>query len=305
MSRYTNISLDATFKVVLYAPSNKQLFMDMIELLVHKKLYDLTFLNVDQRGLAVSDKNSIFDLLCKSADTGEEFIVEVQNRKQDSFPDRMLSYATFPIRRQLAEKRKKTGRGKRRNRRRDRMDYKLCPVYVISIVDFALEHSNEDALEEGLVSRYSIREDVSGELMTDALHFVFLELARLKAEFGEEEKCTTRLEQFAYTWRYMHLMDAVPASFNDPLVLNLMQASEYANLPIEKQRQYDKVMTTELDIIAQNQWENRQYFNKGLEEGKIKTVKNFIALGVDLEIIAKATGIPIEELKTLQPGTGN
>jgi hypothetical protein len=38
--------------------------------------------------------------------------------------------------------------------------------------------------------------------MTDALHFIFLELGRLKADYGEEDKCKTRLERFAYTWRY-------------------------------------------------------------------------------------------------------
>ena len=150
--------------------------------------------------------------------------------------------------------------------------------------------------------------------MTDALHFIFLELGRLQADFGEDAKCRTRLERFAYTWRYMHLLDAVPEGFEDPLVLKLMQASEYANLPIEKQRQYDKTMTTELDIIAQNNWAieqaKKQSFSAGekvgmekerqrSEKDRITTAKNFIALGVDLSIVSKATGIPVEELKSI------
>jgi hypothetical protein len=104
MTRYAIITLDETSKVVLFDPSNKELFMGMIELLVHKRLSDLIFLNTEQHGLAISDKNSTFDMLCKSADTGEEFIVEVQNRGQASYMDRVLSYATFPIRMQMAEK---------------------------------------------------------------------------------------------------------------------------------------------------------------------------------------------------------
>lgn len=297
MTRYANITLDETSKVVLFDPSNKELFMGIIELMVHKRLKDLAFLNTEQHGLAISDKNSTFDMLCRSADTGEEFIVEVQNRGQASYMDRMLFYATFPLRLQMAEKQEHMLK-----HAEERMDYTLKPVYVISILNFALQHKDCEALEEGLVSRYSIREDVSGELMTDALHFVFLELGRLKAGFGEEGKCRTRLERFAYTWRYMHLLEAVPDGFDDPLVRSLMRASEYANMPIDKQRQYDRVMTTKLDIIAQNNWAIDQAVEQerqDREKDRINTVRNFIKLGVDLDIISKAMGIPMEKLEEL------
>lgn len=303
MRRYANILLDETFKVVLCDPSNKQLFMDMIELLVHKKLSDLTFLNIEQHGLALSDKNSNFDMLCRAADTGEEFIVEVQNRKQASFPDRMLSYATFPIRMQLAEKREhlmkladgEPGIGEKR----EKIDYALRPVYVISIMDFALDHENDKALEEGLISRYSIREDASGELLTDALHFVFLELGRLKLKQTEGEKCRTLLERFAWSWKYMHKLEAIPSSFQDPLVLNLFHATEYASLPIEKQQQYDKAMTTELDIIAQRNYAIQQSRAEGRAEGRAETARKLKEMNVDPEIISKATGLSLDEVKKL------
>ena len=340
MTRYANILTDETFKVVLCNPRNKQLFMDMIELLVHKKLSDLTFLNIEQHGFAISDKNTKFDLLCKDSETGEEFIVEVQNQKQDSFTDRMLSYSTYPIRRQLARKQElfaKLANGEITEKEPgDRMDYTLRPVYVISIVNFALPHKDESTLEEGLVSRYSIREDNSGELMTDALHFIFLELGRLKIRNGEHEKCKTKLLRFAYSWRYMHLQDAIPAGFDDPLVQGLFHASEYANLTVEQQQIYDQTMTTQLDIIAQNNYAKREAMREGREaglaagreaglaagraegraeglatgraeglaeglaEGKKETARNLKEMGVDPEIISKATGLSLAELEAME-----
>lgn len=273
--------------------------MDMIELLVHKKLSDLVFLNIEQHGLAISDKNSNFDMLCKAADTGEEFIVEVQNRKQISFPDRMLSYATFPIRIQLAEKRELLMKLAGGELEVEKMDYSLRPVYVISIIDFALKHENDDVLEEGLISRYSIREDASGELMTDALHFVFLELGRLRISDKESDKCETLLERFAWSWKYMHMLDDIPSSFQDPLVLNLFHATEYASLPIEKQQQYNKAMTTELDIIAQRNYAIQQSKAEGKAEGKAETARNLKGMGVDPETISKATGLSLDELNRL------
>ena len=299
MTRYANILTDETFKVVLCDPRNKQLFMDMIELLVHKKLSDLIFLNIEQHGLAISDKNTKFDMLCKASDTGEEFIVEVQNRRQESFTDRMLSYATYPIRRQLAQKQElfaKLASGEITEEGPwDRMDYTLRPVYVISIVNFALPHKDESVLEEGLVSRYAIREDNCGELMTDALHFIFLELGRLKIKNGENAKCKTLLLRFAYSWRYMHLQNAIPAGFDDPLVLGLYHASEYANLTVEQQQLYDQTMTTQLDIIAQNRYEKEEAFREGqeigIEQGKVIMAKTMKAKKYSVAEICEITGL--------------
>ncbi len=321
MKRYTNILLDKTAKIVLCDPKNKQLFMDMILLLVGRKVADLKFLNIEQHGLADSDKSVNFDLLCQAADTGELFIVEIQNRSQDSFADRMLSYATYPIRRQLAQKEellRQAAEGLIDERELDRMDYSLYPLYVLCIVNFAMPHETEDSLEDGLVSRYSIRNDASGELMTHALHFVFLELGRLKQRNGESAQCGSLLQQFAYSWRYMHLQEGIPVTFKDPLVQGLYRAAEYANLTIEQQQLYDKIMTTELDIIAQNRRAFKDGETAGLEKGlrkgeekglrkgmklgkakgKITTAKRLIvAMGLNPEEVAKELGVSPEELQ--------
>ena len=52
----------------------------------------------------ISEKVVNFDMLCKDEDTGEEFLVEVQNAAQDRFQDRVLSYATYPIREQMGRR---------------------------------------------------------------------------------------------------------------------------------------------------------------------------------------------------------
>ena len=59
--------------------------------------------STEQHGLSVSDKISIFDAVCTS-DTGEMFIVEMQGLPQNCYADRMVSYASFPIRMQLEQK---------------------------------------------------------------------------------------------------------------------------------------------------------------------------------------------------------
>ena len=60
--------------------------MDIIELLIPgKHLSGITFIEKEKHGLVVTEKSTNFDLLCKEKDTGEEFLVELQNRFQDSY----------------------------------------------------------------------------------------------------------------------------------------------------------------------------------------------------------------------------
>lgn len=135
----------------------------MIELLLPgKHVQSLELRPTEQHGLVISDKNSIFDLYCTS-ETGEMFIVEMQYSPQDSYADRMLCYASFPIRMQMAAKQAAF----RKEGLRDKMDYSLLPIYVVSILNFSIGHSDERTVRDGLLSQYCICCPDTGEQMTD------------------------------------------------------------------------------------------------------------------------------------------
>ena len=65
-----------------------------------------------------------FLVMCVSAD-GTQFVVEMQKRSQRYFRDRALYYAAHPI----------IGQG-----RRGGWNYRLNPVCVVGVLDFAMEH---------------------------------------------------------------------------------------------------------------------------------------------------------------------
>ena len=114
---FANILYDDTFKVVVCAPGNEALLIGLIETLIPgKSIRSLKIIDKEQHGLVISDKNVTFDLFCTS-DDGEQFIVEMQNAPQRNYADRMLSYATYPIRNQLAVKLDKTANGETEGRR--------------------------------------------------------------------------------------------------------------------------------------------------------------------------------------------
>ena len=103
--RYAFLLFDSTMKVVIFNPENEKLLIQILELLLPgKHISGITFTDKEKHGLVISEKVVNFDMLCKDEDTGEEFLVEVQNAAQDSFQDRVLSYATYPIREQMGRR---------------------------------------------------------------------------------------------------------------------------------------------------------------------------------------------------------
>ncbi len=299
--RYAKILNDDAFKVVILAPGNERLLTKIIQLLMPDlHISSLKFDDKEQHGLVVSDKNATFDLLCTTEDD-RKFIVELQSKSNESFPDRMLAYSTFPIRTQLAAKIDAV----RKKLTEDRMDYSLLPVYVVSLINFKLPHDNDDALDvDGLVSRYSVRNDRNSELMTNALHFVYLEMGRLKAGKNEAAKCRTLLEKFAWSVKYMHEVEEMPDGYEDDLLRLLYDASELANMSINKRKDYDAIIMNELDqLIRMNMARDEGAAEgraEGLAEGRIEIAKKLLAMGLTVEQVADATGLTKDEIAALQ-----
>lgn len=334
--RYAFLLFDSTFKVVICNPENEKLLIQILELLLPgKKISHIYFTDKEKHGLVISEKSVNFDMLCTDAKTGEEFLVEVQNAPQSSFQDRVLTYATYPIREQTSARlaRIRDGEGL------DRMDYSLKPVYVISLINFSLTHESQEAMEEEYICRYELRNRHNAELMTPALNFVFVEMGRLKLKETEANKCRTLLEKFIFSLKYIHLLKELPAGFTDPLLGELYRATEYASMSIETREFYDHNMRTELDIIAERDYARRVAIAdgraegraeglakgraeglaegkaeglakgraeglaegkaEGLAEGKASVAKRLLASGVDMAIIVAATGLSEEQIRAL------
>lgn len=114
---------------------SKQMFADILK---------VDIVNSEQSPIVRQKKRSVFDVYCTTS-SGVKIIVEVQHRSIPDYLDRVLYYSSFPILTQ--------------HNAGDR-NYYLAPVYVVSFINFALEHSKGWRGEN--ISRYSIREDQSG-----------------------------------------------------------------------------------------------------------------------------------------------
>ena len=323
--RFAFLLLDSSFKVVVCSPENSGLLIKIIELLLPgKHISNIIFLDKEKHGFVIEEKSSTFDLLCQDKDTGEEFLVELQNRGKASYRDRMLVYATFPIREQMAEKyksRRKQLEAKNRGEDVgpiDRMDYSLKPIYVISLINFDFAHEADGALDQEYISRYKMRNDQNGEVLTDNLSMVFLEMDRLKLGPKDHGKCKNLLERFIFSIKYMHLLSERPKDFDDPLLVELYNASELATMSVMKRQKYDSIMYTEIDRLSELTYACEKASAEGEAKGKAEGIAigeakgkaeeraEMILLlyesGMSVKEISERTKIPEEEIQaSLKP----
>ena len=182
---------------------------------------------------------------------------------------------------------------------------------VVAVLNFRFGHS-ENWPSDRYHSSYRLREDVSGEVMTEVLRFVFLELGRFRKRIWELESV---FDKWMYLLKHMHELESIPEKFSDPLFRRLFMLSEIANFTPMELEQYENslkdmsdyyniIRTAEEDAeqrglakgLAQGREEGREEGRKeGREEGKAKAIATMLASGISVETIASAFGMTVEE----------
>ena len=147
--------------------------------------------------------------------------------------------------------------------------------------------------------------------MTEALHFIFLELGRLGLRKRDYAKCRTPLQKVACSLKYMHELSAAPEGFDDEFQRMLYKASELSGMTQEQRRQYDRAMTTKIDIIAQQDYAREEGLAEGRAEGRTvgraegaelkseEIARKMIDSNIPYETIRLCTGLSDAKIRSL------
>ena len=275
LSRYASVLLDSTFKRT-FGTDKELLMLFLEEVLPGRKIRDITYTNTVNTNHDSALHDSVFDVECVDADTGERFTVELQLDDQEFFYDRALFYASLMIEKQLPK---------------GMAAYEYPPVYVISLQNF---HTHNP--DKGFIFRFSLHEDSSNEKMTDRLNFIFLELPNARHYDTEGTSIT---EKICYTLAHMDTFEHRPPKLKGKFFEILFKLLEIANFAPDERVKYQHEMTTERDRINQLDYARKKGREEGREEERTKNAKNLLALGVDPATIAKATGLSEAEMANL------
>ncbi|MCC8172422.1 MAG: Rpn family recombination-promoting nuclease/putative transposase [Parabacteroides sp.] len=298
MERFINPFSDYGFKRIFGQELNKDLLIDFLNsLLPDRHITNLTFLNSEALGETNFARNCVFDIFCEN-NTGEKFVVEIQQRRQEYFKDRALFYASFPIRMQAPK---------------GAWDYRLAPVYVVCLLNFKMENSSyPDKYRWDVV----LMEKEIKEVFYPKLNFLFLEMPKFTLPV---EECDTDYKKWLYVLNNIHMLDRLPPKFNNQVFRKLKEITDVEQLSPQERKEYyaswkaynDYANTLE---YAKNEGKAEglkegieQGLKKGLKEGiekgeqkaRLGIAATLKRQGVDTTLIVQATGLSPEEINRL------
>ena len=247
LPRYIDPLNDWGFKRLFGTEVNKEFLVAFLtEIFPDKRIKDISYLPTEQLGLASGDRNARFDVMCKD-ESGEKFIVEIQLAYQKHFRERALYYSGMVLHSQGMK-------GKKWN-------YNIKGVYFIGLQNFSFGPEKGG----GLIRRYSVREDESGELMTDKLRFVFIEIGRFDKT---PEELKTNLDKWFYVLKNLHSLLERPAALVDRIFRRFFEAAEVISLTNDEKKQYVSNMINERDTYNQIAYAREFGREEGIKQGR-------------------------------------
>ena len=285
--KYADLLNDEVFKLVFGRESTKDVMIEFLnQVILDRKIVDLEFIDKEMHPIERDAKGTVYDMFCKT-DDGSRIIVEVQRRKQPFYPERALYYSTFQIQRQVEA---------------GAEYYDFLPVYVVSILDFKMD---DDPDANAVRTAYRLYEESSHKLLTDRVTFIFIELPKFTKTV--EELDGNILEGMYFCFNNMTELESRPEVLDHQIFTKIFDVTELYNMDQDTRDKVLENMTTERDLRNQMTYAREEGLAEGRVEGReeghveerAKNAKNLRDLGVDPEIIAKATGLTVEEIRNL------
>lgn len=283
--KYVNPYTGFGFKLLFGTAMNKELLISFLNALLfgEETVKDVTYMNTEHLGTQEYDRRAIF-VYCEN-EKGEKFLVEMQRGEQQFFKDRSLYYSTFPIREQ----------GKR-----GPWDYELKAVYVIGILNFSFDDTDNEHFhhEVKLVDLHTHK------VFYDKLAFIYLEMPKFSKR---EDELETMFDKWLFVLRNLSSLFERPRALQNRVFDRLFETAEIARFSrkelseywesLKNFRDWYSVMKTQLKKgREEGRKEGRE---EGREEERMRNARNLKELGVSSEIIAQATGLSEEEIKAL------
>ena len=265
VGRYARIILDRWFKRTFGTESRKRLLqLFLTELIPERKITELTYVTSEHINPYDAGHDGRIDVECTDAD-GTRFMVEMQVRPQESFYDRAVLYSALGIQQQVEH---------------GTTEYWLKPMYFIGLMDFSMHEGSDQVLW-----RYSIRNDNDHEeLMTDHLHYIFLELPNCKNALTPQASV---LDNFCYALHNMEHLADQPKELKEEIFKILFESAEISTFTPTERIRYIEDMTTERDLKNQMAYA----VNKGKAEGMEQMVQAMKKDGMSEEDIQRILAI--------------
>lgn len=292
--KYVNPYTDFGFKLLFGTAMNKELLISFLNALLFKEevIKDVTYLNAEHLGTQEYDHRAVFDVYCEN-EKGEKFLVEMQRGEQQFFKDRSVFYSTFPIREQA---------------KREEWDYELKAVYVVGILNFSFDNSDEEYFhhEVKLVDLYTHK------VFYDKFTFVYLEMPKFNKT---EDELESMFDKWLFVLRNLASLLERPKALQNRVFDRLFETAEIAKFTKTELSEYWDSLKNFRDWYSVISTAEKKGLEKGMEKGlekgreegreegekkKAMEVARYLkSSGASMELIIGASGLTQKEIEEL------
>ena len=142
--------------------------------------------------------------------------------------------------------------------------------------------------------KYSLREDDSGEVMTDHLHYIFLEVTKCSPDAD-----APLIERVGYALNHMAEFTERPEGFEGELFDLLFNSADFHTFAPKEKIKYHNDMTTERDIRNQIQFAHDKGVSEGKAEGLAAVAARMKAKDMEVKDISELTGLTTDQIEAL------
>ena len=176
---------------------------------------------------------------------------------------------------------------------------RLAQTYQVTSCSYTVFPARPD-----FVNSFSLRHDRDNELLTDAIHVIFVELSKLRKIIGKSVRDMTDLEKWAVFFRYAaepvyrETVNEIIASKEALLVAGelLMNVSqdERERAVFRSRRMFQTDLESNLATVEE------RGERRGERKGRIEIARKLLLRNRPLEEIAEDTGLSLAEIEKLR-----
>ena len=252
---------------------------------------DIVYRPTEQLGMLDKEKRLIYDVYCNTK-KDDRIIVEMQQASQEFIRDRVIAYSARTISNSLTK-------GDRK--------YNFPKVISIILVDFALPNLKG---RDKFMQHVTLKDD-ENQIFSEKVAFVLIDLTKFAARMDFRQLPSLR-EKWCYVIKNMWRMTETEIPKEDKPFRELYEECKLSKLSDMEKEEYAKSILEYDDVKDAIEYNRRLAKEEGREEGREEGLlqgmqegeskakrllaKNFLALGVPMDDVVKATGLTEDEI---------
>ena len=187
---------------------------------------------------------------------------------------------------------------------RRRWNYQISKVYVVCILNYIMDPTLPDKYRWDVV-----RMDRELKVpFSETLNEIYIEMPKFVLPLSA---CDTLYKKWLYVLNNIEIMERLPQELNNQIFHKLKSIVEIERMTSDQRLEYELSLSVERDLSAALDTSYEDGLEKGMEKGLAKGMEkgkaeeqrliaaNLKRQGINVETIAKCTGLSIEEISRL------